>query len=138
MKITGINGKIWLALKQRLDEWDETPIYYPFQEFAPEANQAFLVVDPASLDPGIASIDFTCGKEHRGFLNVRVMTPLQWDYAATTGLMDRIADHMMAGWVGTYQDATVQVWDVSQGAASPITEAAWHRLDVRIDWRCWG
>lgn len=138
MRITNIHGKVWLALKARLDEWDETTIHYPFGQFAPEADQAFLVIDPVDLDVDIASLDYDCGEERRGFLNVRVMTPMAWDYAATTGLMGRFADMFPAGWQGQYEDATVQVWREAQATGIASTEFSWHRRDVRIYWRCWG
>ena len=138
MKIQSVTGKVWLALESRLDEWTETPVYKPDDVFKPTADQAYLIIDPAYLDADIESIDYQCGEENRGFLNVRVMTPLTWNYAAALGLMGRVADLFPAGLKLSYLDADVTIWRHPRPNRSPVLEASWNRQDLRIDWRCWG
>lgn len=138
MKIQSVTGKVWLALESRLDEWTETPVYKPDDVFKPTADQAYLIIDPAYLDADIESIDYQCGEENRGFLNVRVMTPLTWNYAAALGLMGRVADLFPAGLRLQYLDADVTIWQHPRPNSSPVLEASWNRQDLRIDWRCWG
>ena len=138
MKIQSVTGKVWLALSARLDEWTETPVYLPDTVFKPTADQAYLIIDPAYLDADIESIDYQCGEENRGFLNVRVMTPLTWNYAAALGLMGRVADMFPAGLKLSYMEADVEIWQHPRPNSSPVLEASWNRQDLRIDWRCWG
>lgn len=138
MKIQSVTGKAWLALSRRMDEWTDTPVYLPDTVFKPTADQAFLVIDPAYLDYDAGVMGYQCGEENRGFLNVRVMTPLQWDYAAVLGLMGRFADLFPAGLKLSYDDAEVEIWQHPRPNGSPVLEAAWSRQDMRIDWRCWG
>lgn len=138
MKIQSVTGKVWLALESRLSEWTETPVYLPDTVFKPTANSAFLVIDPAFLEYDAGVMGYQCGEENRGFLNVRVMTPLTWNYAAALGLMGRVADLFPAGMKLSYLDADVTIWQHPRANSSPVLEAAWNRQDMRIDWRCWG
>ena len=135
--VQNIDAKAWLSLKARMDEWTETPIQYPYGNLKPQASQAFLLVDTARLESDVESTDYQCGMDQQGFLNVRVMTPLQWDYAASSGLLGRFVTHMQAGTILDYQDAQVTIIrTVAQG--TPSLEVSWNRQDVRIYWRSWG
>lgn len=138
MKIQSVTGKVWLALSARLDEWTETPVYLPDTVFKPTSDSAFLIIDPAYLEYDAGVMDYQCGEENRGFLNVRVMTPLTWNYAAALGLMGRVADLFPAGLKLSYLDADVTIWHHPRPNSSPVLEASWNRQDLRIDWRCWG
>ena len=120
-----------------MDEWTETHIHYPNNLFNPDAKIPYLIVDLARTESDVEPIGYACGMDQQGFLNVRVMTPLQWDYAASSGLLGRFVTHMQAGTVLNYQDAQVTIIrTVAQG--TPSLEVSWNRQDVRIYWRSWG
>lgn len=136
--IEDIEGKIWLALRARLEQFTECAIMWPMEVYEPDASQAHLIVEPVTVDPDIASSDYGCGEENRGFLNIRIMTPLQWNYAQSSGLKGRVAALFPAGWQGAYGGASVLVWRKPKGLGTPFREAAWNRQDLRVDWRSWG
>lgn len=135
--VSNIHAKTWIALRSRMDEWAETYIHYPNSLFNPDAKTPYLIVDPARLESDTESTDYQCGMDQQGFLSIRVMTPLQWDYAASSGLLGRFVTHMQAGTILDYQDAQVTIIrTVAQG--TPSLEVSWNRQDVRIYWRSWG
>lgn len=138
MNIQNIHGKTYLALKSGLDQWTQTPVYYPFDSYSPQANAAFLIVDPVNLDFGDNSISYDCGDEHRGFWNIRVMTPMSWTYAASAGLVGGVSELFKAGYRFEYQDARVEIYRQPQAQGFGQLEVSWNRQDVRIYWRCWG
>lgn len=136
--IQGLHGKVWLAMREHLLDWSETRISWPDESFAPSSDEAYLIIDPVFLDNEQAAISDDCGDDNRGFLNIRVMTPFTYDYAASLGLMGRIGDWFPSGWVGVYDDARARVYRQSQPVAGNTIEASWRRKDIRIHWQAFG
>lgn len=136
--IASIEGKVWLALRARMEQWTETAIHWPDEKFTPAADKAFLIVDPVFLDPDIQSISYDCGEENRGFLNVRVMTPMSWNYSQALGVVGRLAALFPAGLQLNYSDATAVIYRQPRSFGGATLENSWHRSDLRIYWLAWG
>ncbi len=138
MTISNIDGKIYLALRARLEDWGETYIHLPMTPLRQQATPAWLGVDPVVLESDVAAIDFECGRDHLGFLNVRVMTPVEWDYAASSGLLGRFSDFMQEQRRLEYADCVVNIYRQPQAAGTPRLEINMNRQDLRVYWRAWG
>lgn len=136
--IASIEGKIWMALKGRLDQWLETPQMQPNQTYNPQANQAFLIIQPVSLDYEDLVIGYDCGNEFRGFLNISPMVPLTWSYAQHAGLASRVCDHFQYGGKYSYLDCTVTINERPKITGAPRLDASWNRIDLSMPWRTWG
>ena len=134
--ITNADGKIWLALKSRIDQWTETHVIDPDEKLFPNANTAFLIVTPVSIPFDAGIIGYNCGDEFRGFLSISPMVPIGWTYAQHAGLASRVCDHFAAGSKYTYQDAVVIIHARAKISTSPRLDAAWNRIDLDVPWRC--
>jgi len=133
-----IDGKIWLALLSRITAWTETPVMLPDSIFNPTANQAYLIVQPVNLSTDDRTIQFDCGDEFRGILNISVMAPLGWSYSQHVGLASRVCDFFLAGAVYTYQDARVTIYSRARSLGAPRLDQSWNRVEVQVPWRAWG
>lgn len=135
---TNIDGKIWLSLLSRINQWTETPVMMPDTVFNPTAAQAYLIVQPVNLATDDRTIQFNCGDEFRGLLNISVMAPLRWSYSQHVGLAGRVCDWFPAGAVYAYQDARVTVYSRARSLGAPRLDQSWNRVEVQVPWRAWG
>lgn len=139
MQVSNLHGKAWLALKTRMDQWRETRIQYPFENIKPQASEAFIIVDPAMVEYDTPTLSYDCGEENRGFLNIRIMTPVgDYDYAASSGILGRVESMFREGTRLRYDDCKVEIYRRPQALGIPTLENAWNRQDLRVYWRSWG
>lgn len=136
--ITNPDGKIWLALKSRIDQWTETAVIDPDEKLYPASTSAFIIVQHVSLNTDPNNMDYDCGDEYRGFLNVSVMAPIGWTYGQHAGLAGRVCDFFAFGSKYTYSDATVTIYERPKSQGAVRLDLSWNRLEVQIPWRCWG
>lgn len=138
--VDDITGKVWLALRAKLEQFDECAIEWPMEPTgeAPDAKMPYLYVEPVALDYEVDVLPYQCGEENRGFLNIRVNTPFTWNYAAAAGLMGRVKSAMPAGWQGFYDDARVLIYRKPTVQGAPFIDGGHNRQDLRVDWRAWG
>lgn len=137
--ITNADGKLWLALTTRLNQWTECPVHLPMENHAPTATDSFVIVQQVSLDyGGLIPITAECGVPFVGFLSLGVCVPTDWSYAQLVGRAGRLADHFADGARMTYQGLTVEVSGRSKVSGTVSLQAPWNRLEVRVNWRAWG
>lgn len=136
--ITNADGKIWVALSDRLADWTETRAMLPDTVFTPEANEAFLIVQEVPVDGDIRAIGQDCGEVFEGVLNVSVMVPVGWTWAQHKGLAGRVADFLSASGRMVYEDATVRFQTRAKVIGAPRLDQSWNRCEVQAQYRCWG
>lgn len=137
--ITNADGKLWLALKSRLDQWTECKVMLPMENYAPTATQTFIIAQNVSLEyGGPLPIHAQCGVPFVGNLSMGVCVPTDWSYSQLVGLAGRVADHFSDGLRMTYQDLTVEVSGRSKVSGTVSLQAPWNRLEVSVPWRAWG
>lgn len=137
-KLTNADGKIWLALYQRLDDWTETRVMLPDVVFTPEADEAYLIVQDVGLESDIRPINQECGEVFSGLLNISVMAPLGWTWAQHKGLAGRVADFISNSGVLSYDDARVRFQTRAKVIGAPRLDQSWNRCEVQAEYRCWG
>ena len=138
-QITTLDGKIWLALKSRLEQFTECHVMMPMDNYEPSAKEPFVIVQQVALDSGVLPpINPECGVEFNGFLSLGVCSPTDWDYAQLLGLAGRLGDHFSNGDRITYQDAIVTISGRARVNGTVSLQASWNRIEVRVPWRCWG
>lgn len=136
--ITNAEGKIWVALKSRLDSWTETDLMYPGETFQPNAAEPFLIVQDVGLETDTAAINPDCGEALRGLLNLSVMAPLTWNWAQHKGLCGRLSDFLNASGVMSYSDARVRFTQRPRVIGSPRLDEGHNRVELQCEYRCWG
>jgi hypothetical protein len=136
--ITNADGKIWLAIKARLDQWTETAKMYQGEVFTPDSKQPFLIIQDVGLDTEYKAITTDCGESLQGIINVSVMAPLTWTYAQHKGLCGRVGDFLTASGRMVYQDAVVRFPDRPRVLGTPILDQAHNRAELQCPYRCWG
>lgn len=139
MIIQNADGKIWLAIKSRLDAWTETPVMMPKETYVPTVTGPFIIAQHVTTQyGGLLPIQVDCGIPLVGFMSLGVCAPTDWQYPAHIGLASRLADHFADGSRMTYQDISVQVTQRSRPLGTVSLEPPFNRLEVRVDWRAWG
>lgn len=137
--INSIEAKMWMAIKDRLDSWSETAVYYPDRKYNPTATDAFLIIQDISTDGDTRAISLDCGEDITGILNVSVLVPLTWSWAQHKGLSGRVSDYINSSGPLTYSDATVRFYRRARmsGAGARLDES-WNRCEVQAPYRSWG
>lgn len=139
MAITNIDGKIYLALLERLEGMTGVPmIAEPGETFTPDVDNPHLVVNDVRSDFPRMYTGSTSEDEWRGMFIVDVMVPLSWTNAQLLGLTGKIKARFPKDTKITKVDANVFVIDTpsNQGAADRV--GAFNRIPVKISWRCSG
>lgn len=137
-QITNADGKIWVALSNRLAAWTETRVMLPEVVFQPEADESYLIVQDVGLESDIRPLNQDCGEVFSGLLNVSVMVPLGWTWAQHKGLAGRVADFISASGVLVYQDARVRFQTRAKVIGAARLDQSWNRCEVQAEYRCWG
>ena len=137
-KLVNTDGKIWLALYNRLAAWSETRVMLPDVIFTPQADESYLIVQDVGLESDISPINPECGEVFSGLLNVSVMAPLGWTWGQHKGLAGRVADFLSDSGVMSYQDARVRFQKRAKVIGSPRLDQSWNRCEVQAEYRCWG
>ncbi len=138
-QVQNIDGKIFLALKSRLDDWTECDVFYsPDVPQSPPINAPYLIVtdmrmDAATRFSGVSDID-----EYRGVFNIAVMTPIGWTYEQGAGLASRICDWFGKGDVYAYDDCNVVIMARTKIVGAPYQDAGRMRYPVNVKWRSSG
>ncbi len=133
-----IQAKAWLALLGRVNQWTETPVMLPDTVFNPGADKAWIGFSPVGMMPVDRGVQYDCGNEFTGFLNVSVMVPTRWTYASHAGLAGRVCDHFGYGSRYSYDDCVVTIHNRPFIDGAPRLDSSWNRLDVSVRWRAWG
>lgn len=136
--ITNAEGKIWLALKSRLDDWTETEKMYQGETFQPNASEPFIIVQDVALETETAAINPDCGESLQGLINISVMAPLTWNWAHHKGLCGRLSDFLNASGIMTYSDAQVRFTQRPRVIGSPRLDEGHNRVELQCQYRCWG
>lgn len=137
--ITNADGKIWLALRSKATSWVETAIHFPDENYSPQADDAFVIVQHVTTDYGGAiPISMQCGQPLTGILNLSVLVPLDYGFSAHIGLAGRVADHFASEIIGTSSEITVRSNGRPRVIGNPDIQSAWNRLEVQIPWIAWG
>lgn len=136
MRISTPHAKIWMSIKDRLDQWTGNRIMSPDVVFQPVATEAFFIVQNIGLDSGInESMGIDCGDELRGMMQISAMVPVGWTYAQHIALAGKMSDWFYP-WSGEYDDAHVQVYARPKSFGAPRLDGGHNRIDVQIMWRC--
>lgn len=136
--ITNPDGKIWLALESRLDDWTETPYMLPGSVYQPSANQSFLIIQDVPTESDTRAISPACGEAYEGLINVSVMVPIGWTFGQHKGLCGRVADFLNSTGIMTYSDARVRFTTRAKTLSASRLDQSWNRLEVQVGYRCWG
>lgn len=137
--ITNIQGKMWLAVKARLQAWTECKVMMPNEAYQPTAKTIYIIAQNIATEyGGRLPVKVDCGQPITGVLNLSVLVPTDYGYDAHIGLAGRIADHFSNGLRMTYQDATVEVSGRALVQGTPALQAPWNRIEVQVPIRAWG
>lgn len=139
--IDSLEYKIWLALKNRLSDWGETPVYYDNEVYTPLANRPYVLAQYVGLDSGFAGlIGRNCGDDHRRLLNLSIFTPIGQGYDMTVmlGYAGRLSDHMWQVPILYYDDATIEITDRPTIVGNSMPNPPWNRLELQVNCRAWG
>ena len=137
-QIANVEGKIWIALLSRINQWTETPVMLPDTVFQPSANQSYLIVQDVGLESDTRAIQQSCGEAIEGTINVSVMVPIGWTWAAHKGMASRVADFLSNSPPMVYQDAVVRFTNRARVLGAPRLDQSWNRVEVQCAYRCWG
>lgn len=138
-QIQNADGKIWLALESRINQWTETPVMMPKETYVPKVTGPFVIAQHVATDwGGFLPVSVECGIPLVGFLSLGVCVPTDWKYSQHIGLASRLADHFADGLSLTHQDISVQVTRRSRPQGAVSLQPPFNRLEVRVDWRAWG
>lgn len=134
-----IDGKIYLALKSRLDEWTACDVFYSpdVPQIAP-IDSPYLVVTDARLDTETRFTGNNDVDEYRGILNIAVMIPMGWTNAQGLGFASRVCDHFDKGASYTYSDCTVKIMARPKIVGAPYQDGGRMRYPVNVRWRASG
>lgn len=133
-----IQAKAWQAILGRINQWSDTAVMLPDTVFTPQADESWIGVQPVGLSPVERGIQYGCGNEFTGFININIMVPVGWTYGQHAGLAAKVCDFFPHGARYAYDDAAVTIHERPYIDGAPRLDAAWNRLDVRISWRAWG
>lgn len=137
--ITNIQGKMWLAIKARLQAWTECKVMMPNEAYEPDARTTYVIAQNiATQYGGRLPVQDDCGQPITGVLNLSVLAPTDIGYDAHIGLAGRVAGHFTNGFRMTYQDATVEVSGRALVQGTPALQAPWNRIEVQVPVRAWG
>lgn len=137
--ITNIQGKMWLAVKDRLKSWTECKVMMPNEAYQPNAKTTYVIAQNiATQYGGRLPVQDDCGQPITGVLNLSVLVPTDIGYDAHIGLAGRVAGHFANGLRMTYQDATVEVSGRSLVQGTAMLQAPWNRIEVQVPIRAWG
>lgn len=133
-----IEGRIWLALKPRLQTWTESDMAFPDQVYNPTADRPYVYVQTVWLDYPSDTLSFDCGEEYRGYLAASIRVPVGWDHAAHLGMAGRVMELFTYGAKYVYSGLTVQIHEKPRLFASSYLDGPFNRIDGRIPFRAWG
>lgn len=137
--IANIQGKMWLAVKVRLQAWTECKVMFPNEAYEPDARTTYVIAQNiATQYGGRLPVQDDCGQPITGVLNLSVLVPNDIGYDAHIGLAGRVAGHFTNGLRMNYQDATVEVSGRALVQGTPALQAPWNRLEVQVPVRAWG
>ena len=137
--VTNAPGKIWLAMRNRLNQWTECKVMMPNEIYSPSATQTYVIVQNVGTEyGGPIPIQVECGQPLSGFLNLSVMVPVDFGYDAHIGMAGRVADFFANNAAYTYQDITVRVNGRSRVLGNVSLNAPWNRCEVTVPWIAWG
>lgn len=138
-QITNPDGKAWLALKNHMDDWTETPVHYsPDVPQAPGVDAPYVIVTDLRLDADTRYVQGDAPDEYRGVLNIAVMAPMGLTTAQAVGLAGRIADHWPKAEWHEYDDCRVQVMKRPRVIGAAYVDHGMMRYQVQVDWRMSG
>lgn len=139
--ILNLEAKIWMALRNRLAAWTETPVYFADDVFDPAANQAYVIAQYVGLASGFSgTVAYDCGDDHRRLLNLSIMTPIGQGYSAAValGYAGRLSDVMWQTPTIYYSDATIQITERPTIIGTPTPNPPWNRIELQVNCRAWG
>ena len=137
--ITNAQGKMWLAVKERLKAWTECKVMMPNEVYEPTAKTTYIIAQNiATQYGGRLPVQEDCGQPITGVLNLSVMVPTDLGYDMHIGLAGRVAGHFANGMRMTYHDITVEVSGRALAHGTPALQAPWNRLEVQVPLRAWG
>ena len=137
--ITNPDGKAWLALKNHMDDWTETPVYYsPDVPQTPGVDAPYVIVTDLRLDADTRYVQGNAPDEYRGVLNIAVMVPMGLTTAQAMGLAGRVADHWPKSEWHEYDDCRVQVMKRPRVIGAAYVDHGMMRYQVQVDWRMSG
>jgi len=138
-QISLIDGKIFLALKSRLDDWTECDVFYsPDAPQAPSAIDPYLIVTDMRMDTDTRFVGDADVDEYRGILNIAVMAPMGLTYSQGAGLAARVCDWFPKGASYTYDDCTVKIMGRPKIIGAPYQDNGRMRYPVNVRWRTSG
>lgn len=139
MIISNVEGKIWLALKNRIGLWTECPVMFPEQNYEPSATDGYLFVQHVTTEyGGIIPIDMKCGQPLNGILNISVLVPTDFGFDAHIGRAGRVADFFSPAVIMGYSDVKVKLNGRPRVLGSAQLQTPWNRIEVQIPWIAWG
>lgn len=137
--ITNAQGKMWLAVKARLQAWTECKVMFPEEAYHPSATSVYVIAqNVATQYGGVLPVQAECGQPIVGVINLSVMVPTDYGYDAHIGLAGRVADHFSNVLRMTYQDISVEVSGRPLIQGSAMLQAPWNRIEVQVPIRAWG
>lgn len=140
-QISNLEAKIWMALKNRLGAWTETPVYFADEVFTPAADKSYVFAQYVGLASGFGgTVGYNCGDDYRRLLNLSVFTPIGQGYnlAVALGYAGRLSDTMWSAPVLYYSDATIQITNRPTIIGTPTPNPPWNRIELQVNCRAWG
>lgn len=138
-QISGVDGKIWMAIKSRLQSFSGCKVVMPEENYNPDAADKFVLVQFVGTEyGGVLPVSVLCGEPIAGFLNLSVAYPTDLGFDSHIGLTGELIDHFRSGVKMTYADVSVGVTRKPTMSGNVVRQDAWNRIDVRADWRAWG
>ena len=130
----GIETKIWLALKSRIQSIPgELAIAYPADVFTPGAA-AYIAVGRVNIAPERVFVA-SGAHERRGTLTLSHVAPIGQDQAVYEEAGAKIAAHFPADLCMNFQGIAVKVVSASH-VVDGYRDGAWWRTPVNVFWRC--
>ena len=137
--ISNADGKIWIALRNRLQQWSECALYMPEEIYAPESTDTFIITQHVTTQyGGVLPVQIECGQPLSGFLNLSIMQPVDMGYDRHIGMAGRVGDFFPNGASYQYQDITVRINGRSRVLGNATLNTSWNRLEVQVSWIAWG
>ena len=130
----GIETKIWLALKSRIQSIPGgLAIAYPADVFTPGAA-AYIAVGRVNIAPERVFVA-SGAHERRGTLTLSHVAPIGQDQAVYEEAGAKIAAHFPADLCMNFQGIAVKVVSASH-VVDGYRDGAWWRTPVNVFWRC--
>jgi len=129
-------GKIFMALKARLDAFTAVDVYYSpdLPQHVP-ADDPFIVASFVPTDTDTRFVGSADNDEYRGFVSVAVMAPSGWTLAQGMGLASDVCDHFPKGAVYTFSDCAVKIMARPKLAGTPYMDNGRLRFPVNVVFR---